>query len=193
MCACIPLFVWQKRQEPHASDVLPPNACIVTSRATPVCPSPGRKFKCGDLYALRGDLPNGVRTTGWRPVLREGEISGKDCCKVEVAPSRTVQVTAGRAQPYKGPGRDFPPALPRGEVPELLDASGWRPRPHRGQRLLGQQGSGAALHRRRKVRSTRPFKSRDRRPSSARWGSVAACFRIKTPPHIGGAARFALA
>lgn len=132
MIACIVLLVWQKREEPSALDALPPNTYIVTSRAAPVRPGPGREFKCGDLYALRGDLLNGVRTAGWRPVLLEGEvlwISVKDCRKTEAAPSRAVQVTVERAQLYKGPGRDFPPALsiPRGEVLELLDASGWRP------------------------------------------------------------------
>ena len=72
--ACIALLVWQKREEPPALDALPPNTYIVTSRATPVRPGPGREFKCGDLYALRGDLLNGVRTAGWRPVLIDGAI-----------------------------------------------------------------------------------------------------------------------
>ena len=72
--ACIALLVWQKREEPPALDALPPNTYIVTSCATPVRPGPGREFKCGDLYALRGDLLNGVRTAGWRPVLIDGAI-----------------------------------------------------------------------------------------------------------------------
>lgn len=133
MIACIVLLVWQKREEPPALDALPPNTYIVTSRTAPVRPGPGREFKCGDLYALRGDLLKGVRTAGWRPVLLEGEvlwICGKDCRKVEAeASSHAVQVTVECAQLYKGPGRDFPPALsiPQGEVLELLDASGWRP------------------------------------------------------------------
>lgn len=130
--ACIALLVWQKREEPPALDALPPNTYIVTSCATPVRPGPGREFKCGDLYALRGDLLNGVRTAGWRPVLLEGEvlwISGKDCCKIEAAPSRAVQVTVECAQLYKGPGKDFPPAaaVPRDAKLEVPNAAGWRP------------------------------------------------------------------
>ena len=74
MIACIALLVWQKQEEPPALDALPPNTYIVTSRAAPVRPGPGREFKCGDLYALRGDLLNGVRTAGWRPVLIDGAI-----------------------------------------------------------------------------------------------------------------------
>ena len=74
MIACIALLVWQKREESPALDALPPNTYIVISCATPVCPGPGREFKCGDLYALRGDLLNGVRTAGWRPVLIDGAI-----------------------------------------------------------------------------------------------------------------------
>lgn len=132
MIACIVLLVWQKREEPPALDALPPNTYIVTSRAAPVRPGPGREFKCGDLYALRGDLLNGVRTAGWRPVLLEGEalwISGKDCRKIDAAPSRTVQVTVERAQLYRGPGRDFPPAaaVPRDTKLEVPNAAGWRP------------------------------------------------------------------
>ena len=65
--ACIALLVWQKREESPALDALPPNTYIVISCAAPVRPGPGREFKCGDLYALRGDLLNGVRTAGWRP------------------------------------------------------------------------------------------------------------------------------
>ena len=130
--ACSALLVWQKREEPPALDALPPNTYIVTSRATPVRPGPGREFKCGDLYALRGDLLNGVRTAGWRPVLLEGEvlwISGKDCRKIEAAPSRAVQVTVECAQLYKGPGKDFPPAaaVPRDAKLEVPNAAGWRP------------------------------------------------------------------
>ena len=132
MIACIALLVWQKREEPPALDALPPNTYIVTSRAAPVRPGPGREFKCGDLYALRGDLLNGVRTAGWRPVLLEGEvlwISGKDCRKIEAAPSRTVQVTVEGAQLYKGPGRDFASAatVPRDTKLEAPNAAGWRP------------------------------------------------------------------
>ena len=130
--ACIALLVWQKREEPPALDTLPPNTYIVISCATPVRPGPGREFKCGDLYALRGDLLNGVRTAGWRPALLEGEvlwISGKDCRKIDAAPSRTVQVTVERAQLYRGPGRDFPPAaaVPRDTKLEVPNAAGWRP------------------------------------------------------------------
>lgn len=130
--ACIALLVWQKREESPALDALPPNTYIVTSRAAPVRPGPGREFKCGDLYALRGDLLNGVRTAGWRPVLLEGEvlwISGKDCRKIEAAPPRAVQVTVERAQLYRGPGRDFPPAaaVPRDTKLEVPNAAGWRP------------------------------------------------------------------
>ena len=130
--ACIALLVWQKREESPALDALPPNAYIVTSCAAPVRPGPGREFKCGDLYALRGDLLNGVRTAGWRPVLLEGEalwISGKDCRKIEAVPPRAVQVTVERAQLYRGPGRDFPPAaaVPRDTKLEVPNAAGWRP------------------------------------------------------------------
>ena len=130
--ACIALLVWQKREEPPALDALPPNTYIVTSRAAPVRPGPGREFKCGDLYALRGALLDGVRTAGWRPVLLEGEvlwISVKDCRKTEAAPSRAVQVTVERAQLYKGPGRDFASAatVPRDAKLEAPNAAGWRP------------------------------------------------------------------
>ena len=74
MIACIALLVWQKKETPRALGPLPPNTYIVTSRAAPVRPGPGREFKCGDLYALRGDLLSGVRTAGWRPVLIDGAI-----------------------------------------------------------------------------------------------------------------------
>ena len=73
-----------------------------------------------------------MRTAGWRPVLLEGEalwISGKDCRKIDAASSRTVQVTVERAQLYRGPGRDFPPAaaVPRDTKLEVPNAAGWRP------------------------------------------------------------------
>ena len=156
--ACIALLVWQKREEPPALDALPPNTYIVTSCATPVRPGPGREFTCGDLYALRGDLLNGVRTAGWRPVLLEGEvlwISGKDCRKIEAAPPRAVQVTVERAQLYRGPGRDFPARRGRSARRQAGSPERRRlaPRPRRGRSLLGQPGGDATVRWRQRIKA----------------------------------------